>query len=360
MSKDKIQGMFIGHALGDALGLPHEFRCNEHVKFTGKLQYKPKLDRRYQGTYFGEIGQVSDDTEMTLIILKSIIKFHGIYNKRHVLQEYLNWANDKRNFYLGRNTRSLFKGVKTIKGYEKRFKKKTKEEHKKNQSNGALMRCSPLALIIKHLRYSIVEDCSLTNKNTICLMVNWLYCIILSDLYENKPVKEIFKRIVNIVDNTTKYNKQYKDDLDRMESFNSIFKVLKQAENKEKRNIDYKKGWCLHALYCAVYCLLYFDQYHEAMKWIIDQKGDTDTNAAISGAVMGMKLGLKEMQKDETTKENIKILLSCNPNKGGIPKDKKYIPNNLLELSDEYHEIISKSNKRKIISDVNEANKRKK
>jgi ADP-ribosylglycohydrolase len=48
--------LLIGCALGDALGVPHEFSyCKD--KYTGKLQYIPKLLIRYKGYVYGTIGQ---------------------------------------------------------------------------------------------------------------------------------------------------------------------------------------------------------------------------------------------------------------------------------------------------------------
>lgn len=63
---DKIKGMIIGCALGDALGAPHEFRHNKN-KYTGKLEFPIELKT---GSYykkggrvskFGVVGQFTDD-----------------------------------------------------------------------------------------------------------------------------------------------------------------------------------------------------------------------------------------------------------------------------------------------------------
>lgn len=66
---------------------------------------------------------------MTLVIINSLIKNEG-YLKNDIIKGYLKWATDKKKFFLGRK---LFQGIKTIKGYEKRFEKLEKKKRICNQ-----------------------------------------------------------------------------------------------------------------------------------------------------------------------------------------------------------------------------------
>lgn len=75
---DKILGMLIGHHLGDALGMPHErLNCVEHTgPYTGILQYEPNIRRRCDKVRkWYPVGYVSDDSEKTINIAKSIAKY---------------------------------------------------------------------------------------------------------------------------------------------------------------------------------------------------------------------------------------------------------------------------------------------
>src|SRR5665647_1791246 len=92
--KDKIQGMFMGVFLGDALGFPTEFKCNANVPYTGKLEFKPFYISRFQGKREYEIGSTSDDTEMTLALLRSMIENNG-YVRDKVIKSYMDWVNNK-------------------------------------------------------------------------------------------------------------------------------------------------------------------------------------------------------------------------------------------------------------------------
>ena len=112
---DRIMAMIAGHAIGDALGVPHEFRY-QHDVYTGVLQYRAKLVQQFQGVKYLGVGQYSDDTEMGLVMARQMIKDHadkrntgGAYNRDHVLDAYLEWGQSKQPM-MGNNTRQLLKG----------------------------------------------------------------------------------------------------------------------------------------------------------------------------------------------------------------------------------------------------------
>lgn len=73
---------------------------------------------------------------------------------------------------------------------------------------------------------------------------------------------------------------------------------------------------------------------------LLIKEGDTDTNGIIAGALMGVKYGFDDMKKDVTTKNNIKILLDCDPNKKDIKKELKYTTRDLLNLCSEFYNVI--------------------
>ena len=119
MNPDKIKGMLIGLSLGDALGAPHEFKYQKD-EYTGELIYQLRLFNRFHGETLFYVGSVTDDTEMTLTLANQIIKDKD-YNRNNVILAYEEWAKNSK--MLGKNTRALFKGVKTVKGYEGRYNK---------------------------------------------------------------------------------------------------------------------------------------------------------------------------------------------------------------------------------------------
>lgn len=77
----------MGAFLGDALGAPHEFKCNRSTIYTGKLQHKACYISQYQGRKELKVGQITDDSEMTITLLRQMIE-DGSYN---VIISYMKW-----------------------------------------------------------------------------------------------------------------------------------------------------------------------------------------------------------------------------------------------------------------------------
>jgi ADP-ribosylglycohydrolase len=323
---DKIKGMFIGGALGDALGAPHEFFRYKSIKgieypefkYTGKLEYPIERFNRFKQKFekLGEIGTVTDDTEMTWVLVNHLILNNGKFDEDKLILSYLKWANSRGKF-MGKNTRSLFKGIKTIKGYKNRYEKQfpNKEITENAQSNGSLMRCATFA-IFKNFENLAIQDCKLTNPSNFTIKVETIYLNIIrnillqsqSKLNKDQIKKQIKEYLIKLIDenvndiiihgnNISNYglNLRIKSALDGI--------VLPVIENK---------GWCLHGLYCTIFALFNFSNYFDAINWVIHQGGDTDTNADIAGFVLGALYGYQEMITEKITKENVDILLNIN------------------------------------------------
>ena len=107
-----------------------------------------------------------------------------------------------------------------------------------------------------------------------------------------------------------------------------IILVLQDVKNKVIRDIAPKKvkGWVITAFYCALYSIYNIEDVDVAFSFFITKKGDTDTNAAILGALYGAKLGYIKLY--ELCKDNIDILLQNNL----ILKDVDGISNELYNI----------------------------
>lgn len=320
ITKDRIKGMFEGLALGDALGVPHEFRYNRNIAYTGVIEYRPRYISRFQGTRYTEIGQCSDDTEMTLILARSLLKNKG-YKKDDIILDYEQWANS--TFMLGKNTRALFCGVKTVAGYQKRYDKIfSNDTDKWTQSNGSLMRCSPLALLSGY--NEVIEDCKLTNPHPVNLDANIIYITTLRYLLQGYNISEIYPLI--------------KDNVQT----EPVREVLKQAENATFRDVNEKevKGWVVNALYCAMMSITHFDNYKDAIDWVIRLGGDTDTNAAIAGALLGAKHGHTGLISNPITERNLEKVLKCDTSKSDLYRPPEYTLYDIDDLVEGLYDVF--------------------
>lgn len=321
---EKIFGMVFGHALGDALGAPSEFPIIQN--YSGKLEFKII---RASKPFFKipekklVVGQITDDTEMAMVLVNIL---NNGYTKENAVLEYMEWANSNIPF-LGKNTKNLFKGVKTYNGYVNRYKKFSDSN---NQSNGPLMRSYPLVVNPKYIK----DDVYLTNPNKLCYEMVKIYIEAIQDAIDNKS-KEI------ILQNASKKAK-----------YSETIQVFDQIKHNKKRDISGKsKGWIAHAFFCAFYALINSKDYKSGIDSIMflddffnpnilkkrnkNSRGntDTDTNCAIAGSLLGAYYGFINMCKDETTKQNLRILIRANPNNGDVQRPLKYHNKNLYSTA---------------------------
>jgi ADP-ribosylglycohydrolase len=302
--------------LGDALGAPHEFICNASTPYTGKLEFATFRTSQFQGKQELIVGQVTDDLELTITLLRTIIKDNG-YVKDNVIKAYLTWCNSEGLWMIGKNTRALLKGIKTIKGYQNRMNKiLALPDDQISQSNGSLMRVSPLALLKDDICF--VDDCNITNPSKVNRDCNLVYIKSLRLALEGHNWNHIFNNARKIAE-----TQELKD-------------VLQQVKDRKYRDMTINKGHVLHSIYCTFIVISSFDNFSKAMEWIIkDNKGcDTDTNAAIAGAMLGAILGFDKIKTEPQTNENIEIMLNADTKNGPTKRDDYYQPFDFYELTE--------------------------
>ena len=290
MYSNKIKGMLTGVALGDALGAPHEFSRSKLI-FKGELIYPITITSRFHGIITYPVGTVTDDTQMTLALARQI-SIDGKYNENNVILAYERFAKDCK--FCGKNTRNLFKGVVTTSGYRNRYSKFfTTPMDEWTQSNGSLMRCSPLVVFPGY--EDLISDTKLSNPhpNNIECAILYMY-VLKSLLIKDQPpeLEELFK-----------YCKQP-----------DVISLLNDVKNKKERDIAPKsiKGWICTSLYCALYSVYNVTDITTAFDKYIKCGGDTDTNAAIIGSLYGAKLGYTQLKEVYDRTDNINILFTTN------------------------------------------------
>ena len=282
MSLEKIKGCLYGVLVGDALGATYEFRKSKTIKL-------PKLLNIVGGGPFNvEKGQITDDSELTLALMKSIIRKKK-YDKEDVAKSYIRWFNSNPKD-IGNTTRKAFERAKNYRDAKMNSKKKNKN----SESNGFLMRISPLAILgLKisdaKLNKILSEEVSITHPKKICFYVSKLYVKLL--IYMLKGGENMFEKSKEII------------DLDNHENSEVLKKILESSCYTPYPEFGYIKidgptmGYCLISLKIAFFVLFNAKTFEDGMRTVISLGGDTDTNCAISGAFLGAKFGFKNIPK---------------------------------------------------------------
>jgi ADP-ribosylglycohydrolase len=300
---DQIRGCLWGVVLGDVLGHPYEF---DHT-------YDGYSDHIVANTNSNvKLGSVSDDTEMMLSLFKSLFDIRGEvdYDSSSCVFAYTQWANSQP-WDIGHNTRTLFGNPldKYMLYYNAAIKSiRDSPSSQWSQSNGCLMRCAPL-IIFDFNDMIWRSDCALSNPHPICLECTDIYFEMLFMLLGKKTRKFLSLEWSNTP---------------------CIQEAIQQVLDGEKRDVSKQRGWIVHALYFAM--MMYHNQYDtfsDGMQTVIGENldSDTDTNAAIAGAILGCKLGYRALYNDDVTNKNLRIIRTCDTDR--TKKYPSFHPNNI-------------------------------
>lgn len=315
---DRVLGGLVGHLIGESLGHPYEFgslrkEILSKMPYTGKVEYpfyimsrwkmnpKPGAELINPHLLAWPAGTIGDDTEMTRCALLGLIG-ETEYNPDKTLKLYIEWASSTP-INMGKNIQKLMghpkikdRLAKYRKVYSKSFPHVIDRENcvlppatGQILSNGALMRCFPLAVLPTLQAFSI--DCMLTNPYPISVECNTIYGLACWMAIRGWPRDLIYTECTNRA------------------ILPEIKMVFHQLENGSRDITGKTKSWCVHGLYCAMKVLkdnMTYKQTVDAFSHI--PNSDTDTNAAIAGSLAGALEGYKAMMKEETTKDNYEII----------------------------------------------------
>lgn len=318
---DDFVGGFSALMLGDALGAPYEFKADSQRRYDGEdpLALPLRIYNRYRHDFrVGVPGQITDDSEMTMAVLRALVSDKKDY-RTSLLTQFLDWANS--GSMLGRNTRSLFKGVKTIRGYEGRASK----SDFKSESNGTLMRALPYVFLQeKFSREKSLMDQNLSNRNEMTQKVNAAYIALVRGVKAKKVSPSKARGFV--------------------EDFGlSLEDYPLDASFRGK-----SKGWVVYPLVYLVECLEKYPLKTASLKKIAEEvinfhRGcDSDTVLAIVFGAYGVWLGYEKLSCYQWFRENFQKVLDADTEEEGFPRPERYWASTFF---DELPEMWKKLNK---------------
>ena len=108
VDKNKILGLLVGCAYGDAMGMPSEMMTRSLLRRTfpkGIHDFLPSSDNDFFGRNF-RAGEVTDDTVNTLLVCDTIIE-NGSFDVEEYLKMLIRWTDenpDKSKMQIGPST----------------------------------------------------------------------------------------------------------------------------------------------------------------------------------------------------------------------------------------------------------------
>lgn len=300
------QDLLFGVAVADALGVPVEFCYPNEINMSSVQSNYQDIPNRQTafGSWNKPIGTFSDDSSLTFCTAEYLA--NNETNLDNLLERFKDWMKegywtaDGETFDIGRTTLFAIENYAYGSNWQNCGMK-----NENDNGNGSLMRISPLLLPLLYDKtitdpYSYISNfSSLTHAHTISVDCCYIYLQFAKHLYHTKNTKLAFTYL--------------KEELSLKFVNNDIFKRLFSDEFLSTDPALFNnRGFVLGSLEIALHTILTTKSYEEAVLKAISLGKDTDTNAAITGALAGLLYGYDNIPTHWLAplkrKENIELL----------------------------------------------------
>lgn len=300
----RARGCLLGQLSGDALGGLVEFRSAGAIRemYPGGLR-----DMADGGTWDTIAGQPTDDSELALALARTLVEC-GRYDAQRVRRAYVAWF-ESEPFDVGQTTTAGLRGCPLT----------------DSQSNGALMRISPLGIFgaahrLEHVAEWARQDARITHPHVVCQQANALYVRGIARAIRSGPrPRELWEQV-----------RAWAGE----EGVDPVIQdaIARAADASPPGGFQSRSGWVVTAFGNALWQLLHAPSLEEAVVDTVMRGGDTDTNAAVCGALLGAVYG-----SDAVPQRWVACIERCRPEAGrpGVrrPRPRCYWPSDALELA---------------------------
>lgn len=267
----KFYNGIMGLVVGDALGVPVEFRKRDTYEVKDMIGF---------GTYNQKPGTWSDDSSLTLATVESMGRM-GKVDPTDIMKNFLDWLEDGwftpygDVFDVGGATRRAIT----------RFAKGTKPldcggKTRMDNGNGALMRILPVAMLPDNgdKQAQILNVAHLTHARFISDFACMIYTAIVEGLLSGMEKEAAVQ------------NALYRTEIENIAAYSDFIRLpeiqyLKRDEIKSS-------GYVVDTLEAALWCFLNTETYRDCVLAAVNLGEDTDTVAAVAGGLAGIYYGV--------------------------------------------------------------------
>jgi ADP-ribosylglycohydrolase len=300
----RAQGSLLGQLAGDSLGSLVEFRAPDDIRREYPKGVRELADG---GTWNTIAGQPTDDSEMALLLARMLAD-QGRYDPEEARKAYMFWL-DSGPFDCGMTVAGGLRG----------------RPNPDSQANGAMMRISPLGIFganhdLKHVAEWARQDAAITHPHPVCQQANALFTMAIAHaIRQGCDGRNLYEQIVTWAED--------------MKVDGSLLEAVRGAAESPPADYVHQQGWVLTAFHNALWQLQHATNLEEAVVDTVMRGGDTDTNAAICGALFGAVHG-----RDAVPGQWVESLLNCRPAAGQPnvrrPRPECFWPVDALELAE--------------------------
>lgn len=292
----RSQGCLLGQLAGDALGSLVEFQTIQSIQRNYPQGVRTLADSNMWNTL---AGQPTDDSELALLLARSLLQTER-FDPVTIATAYAYWYQTDP-FDIGDTTRqALAAAAQALVQGSDPAEAARQAANAHSQANGALMRISPLA-VFGHAtsEAQLAEwarlDAQLTHPHAICQDANAVF------------VLTVRHALTTASSSVALYD--YAQTWAASANLHAtVQQCLADAATQPPADYSDRMGWVRIALQNAFYQLLHAPSLEAGIVNTVMQGGDTDTNGAIVGALLGAVYGYRAIPWQWRDR-----ILSCRP-----------------------------------------------
>ena len=269
--RDRAIGSVLGLALGDALGAPFEFR--RAVDLPSPL---PAFERPWMGL---PAGTTTDDTAMARNLIRSLIE-RGELDPSDVLRRHVEWlGSDPPD--VGNLTRRVLSRARdgAIDAAREYFEKRGPEV---SAGNGSVMYCAPLGVAYAKRSERLYELApalsAITHWDERCRTACLAVTLTTAALVRGEEPRAAVVAAVEAVAG--------REGVDELE-------LLVDTAGRTRPIDGPDQGFVLFTAAIALQTVAVAPSFEDGLRSVVALGGDTDTNAAVTGALLGALHGRK-------------------------------------------------------------------
>jgi ADP-ribosyl-[dinitrogen reductase] hydrolase len=268
---DRVVGSALGLALGDALGAPFEFLRARNVPDPIPALERPWLNE--------PPGSTTDDTAMARNLMRSLAA-RGRFDADDLLERHLAWFRSDPpdvGTLTGRVLRRIAAGEVAATAAQEIWNERGPEV---SAGNGSVMYCAPLGIAYANrpdeLGHLAPALSALTHVDGRCMMAVLAVTLGVAALVRGESAEAAAHAALTAV-----------DDLEGGEELEFLVEAVGGS-----RAIDGPdQGFCLFTAGAAFQALLRPGDVETELRRVVSLGGDTDTNSAVAGALLGARDG---------------------------------------------------------------------
>jgi ADP-ribosyl-[dinitrogen reductase] hydrolase len=263
--QDRLRGVAVGAAIGDALGMPLEF---------GPVI---PLDRLVRDMRPGRLpaGAFTDDTEMALALAESLLE-HQPLDPADLAARFVAWYRAGPPD-IGNQTRDVLSRIGRGASWTAAVDA-VQRTNPRSAGNGSVMRCWPVALAHRDDRAALLAASRLqsqvTHPHPECVAGSAFVNAALYHLIHGAEPRQAVARALADADPPA-----------------ALRQAITEAPAQRRDELP-NTGWVRHTVASAVWGLLTTESFAEAVVQVVNLGDDADTAGAVAGALAGAAYGL--------------------------------------------------------------------